>query len=335
MAVNNEDRKRIIMAYLDGKDEIEISNLLQINRNTIHTIIKIYLSEGRIDAKPRGGTRRKSLEPEDKNFIKNLIDENCSITINSIKDKLHTDLNKEVSRSTITRAISNFEYTYKMVCRIPEKRNDETVFEIRKQYAMEYMRLLTETNQNKILFIDEVGFNITMRSRKGRSKKNTRAIQIVKNIRSRNISVCCCLSINGIVHYKTQDHAFNEVAFYDYIKELLEILQSNNPNSKYVLIMDNVPFHKNAAIKDLIIESGHNLKLLPPYSLFLNPIENMFSKSKNFVKQSRVNNEEELIIAIRNSFQNDYITSEDCEAYYRHMFGFIAPCIDKQPIIDE
>jgi transposase len=37
--------------------------------------------------------------------------------------------------------------------------------------------------------------------------------------------------------------------------------------------MDNVPFHKNMKVKNIIEAAGHNILLLPPYSPFLNPIE--------------------------------------------------------------
>ncbi|OMJ16922.1 hypothetical protein AYI70_g6294, partial [Smittium culicis] len=42
--------------------------------------------------------------------------------------------------------------------------------------------------------------------------------------------------------------------------------------------MDNVAFHKTELVKTFIENSGFKLLYLPPYSPFLNLIENLFSK---------------------------------------------------------
>jgi transposase len=48
--------------------------------------------------------------------------------------------------------------------------------------------------------------------------------------------------------------------------------------------MDNVAFHKNAGVRSNIERRGNRLLLLPPYSPFLNPIENLFSKWKEIIR---------------------------------------------------
>jgi transposase len=58
--------------------------------------------------------------------------------------------------------------------------------------------------------------------------------------------------------------------------------------------MDNVRFHKAPAIITLFKDSVHELVFLLPYSSFLNPIENVFSKWKNYVKLAAANTKDEL-----------------------------------------
>jgi transposase len=59
--------------------------------------------------------------------------------------------------------------------------------------------------------------------------------------------------------------------------------------------MDNVKFHHTVSIKEKILSKGHIVIYLPPYSPFLNPIENLFSQWKQLVRNSSPNNEDELI----------------------------------------
>ena len=60
-------------------------------------------------------------------------------------------------------------------------------------------------------------------------------------------------------------------------------------------IMDNVRFYKVTAICSLIKQSGFELLYLPLYSPFLNPIENAFSKWKQYVRQAKPSNENDLV----------------------------------------
>ncbi|MCP5019015.1 MAG: hypothetical protein GY938_27610 [Ketobacter sp.] len=66
--------------------------------------------------------------------------------------------------------------------------------------------------------------------------------------------------------------------------------------------MDNVRFHKMNDIKTMIFENGHIVEFLPPYSPFLNPIENVFSKWKNIVERDRNSSEDKLIESIGSGF---------------------------------
>ena len=60
---------------------------------------------------------------------------------------------------------------------------------------------------------------------------------------------------------------------------------------------------------------------LPPYSPFLNPIENVFSVWKNLVISGNAENEQQLRSLISSKFEE--ITHDHCEAFYRKMKGYV------------
>ena len=49
-------------------------------------------------------------------------------------------------------------------------------------------------------------------------------------------------------------------------------------DDRHVVIMDNAAFHKGSQTAALIRDAGASLLFLPPYSLGLNPIENVSLK---------------------------------------------------------
>jgi len=75
----------------------------------------------------------------------------------------------------------------------------------------------------------------------------------------------------GIVQSNIDTEVFNTWVQKIFIPDLPE-------NS--VVIMDNAAFHKSQKTRDLIINNGHNIEFLPPYSPDLNPIENKWAQAK-------------------------------------------------------
>src|SRR5205085_10031627 len=54
-----------------------------------------------------------------------------------------------------------------------------------------------------------------------------------------------------------------------------------------IVVMDNLPAHKNPAVRQLIDAAGAELRYLPPYSPDLNPIEQGFSKLKDHLRKAQ------------------------------------------------
>jgi len=65
-------------------------------------------------------------------------------------------------------------------------------------------------------------------------------------------------------------------------QDLLPKLPQNS-----VIIMDNATFHKGSAMQEKIIEAGHILEYLPPYSPDLNPIEKKWAQIKSIRRKER------------------------------------------------
>jgi transposase len=81
--------------------------------------------------------------------------------------------------------------------------------------------------------------------------------------------------------------------------------------------LDNARIHHARSIDF----NGFNQLFFPPYSPFLNPIENCFSKWKNSVRRSTSNNRNELFGNIENGFNS--ISSNDCIGYWNNMLRYL------------
>lgn len=328
MHLSNEKRQLIIKLSNEGKSNIEISKTLSCSRHQVYRAIKIFDTEGRDEKKITGGLKNRKLSQEHNDFIMDLVDEDCSITLKEIKRKLNERFQLQVCISTISNVLGDFMYSFKRVHLVPIRRNCINTINLRFQYIVKLLRIISN-EESKIIFVDETGFNVSMRSLYGRSRKNTYPTKIVKSIRSKNISMSCCISKDRMIYYELIERAYNRENYGAFLTNLFaKLIEIGWHNC--TLIMDNVPFHKCEEIQNSIVAFGHSVLYLPPYSPFLNPIEEAFSKIKDRVRRSQPKNSEELMTAIQTSYSS--VSPNDCTGYYNHMKSYIDDCLNNQEI---
>ncbi|MDP9479099.1 MAG: transposase [Actinomycetota bacterium] len=83
-----------------------------------------------------------------------------------------------------------------------------------------------------------------------------------------------------------------------------------------VAVMDNLSSHKGPRIRELIERRGCELSYLPPYSPYLNPIEQAFSKLKALLRRAQARTCEALVEAMGRAL--DAITARDTSGFFRH-----------------
>lgn len=324
-SVTSEIRKRIISLALEGKGNGFIANLLGLPRTTVVTIVSKFYNKGEDDVKKRGGNHRGKLTSEQKEHICRKVDENCFLSLNELVLNVYEQFGISVSKSTIDRCLQEFHYTIKNVLPVPIARNCERTIDLRYVYAQEFRRLEQTIPLESFLFLDEVGFKVCTRAKKGRSKIGITATASVPQTRSRNISVVAVMNRNELLYFKIHDRAVNGDAFQICLDELKEKCQLSNIVSP-VLILDNARIHH---YRNLNFE-GYNVLYLPPYCPFLNPIENCFSKWKNIVSRNNCLNEAQLKIKISSAFFD--ISPSDCNGYYRNMLKYLNMSNNKENI---
>jgi transposase len=83
-----------------------------------------------------------------------------------------------------------------------------------------------------------------------------------------------------------------------------------------VVLLDNLSSHTDRAIEAMVTAAGCRLVYLPPYSPDYAPIEQAFSKLKEFLRRRGARTQAELDAAIADAL--DMITAEDARGYFKH-----------------
>jgi transposase len=160
------------------------------------------------------------------------------------------------------------------------------------------------------VFIDETGASTKMARRYGRAPRGERCRAPVPHGHWKTTTFVGALRLEGMTAPMLLDGAMHGAAFLAYVEQVLvPTLQSGD-----VVVMDNLPAHKPAAVRKAIEAAGAELRFLPPYSPDFNPIEMAFSKLKAFLKKTAARTKDDLWDAVARGI--DAFTPSECENYF-------------------
>lgn len=185
---------------------------------------------------------------------------------------------------------------------------------------------------HEFIFIDEAGFNLTKMRRRGRNIIGQRAIVHGPGQRGGNITLCAAISFRGLLHHHSKIGAYNTqhiIAFLDALH--FTVVQDRPDQPRFVVIWDNVSFHRAALVRDWFNNHNHfNVMYLPPYSPFLNPIEEFFSAWRWRVYDRQPHARQPLLQAMEQACGD--IDVQSIQAWIRHSRAYFPRCLAREDI---
>jgi transposase len=145
-----------------------------------------------------------------------------------------------------------------------------------------FIRRQPALNPERLVFIDETSATTNMTRRLGRCARGLRLLAPVPHGHWKTTTLVAGLRTTGITAPYVLDSAMNGVLFRAYVEQILAPTLSPGD----IVVMDNLPCHKVAGIREAIENREARLLYLPPYSPDLNPIEQAFAKLKALLRKA-------------------------------------------------
>ena len=120
------------------------------------------------------------------------------------------------------------------------------------------------------------------------------------------------LRTTGITAPYVLDSAMNGALFRAYVEQILAPTLSPGD----IVVLDNLPCHKVAGIREAIENRNARLLYLPPYSPDLNPIEQAFAKLKALLRKAAERTRDGLWSAIGRII--DLYRPDECRNLFRN-----------------
>ena len=164
-----EQRESIIRAFKDtNEDYLIVADTIGVNRSTARRIVARYVREGRIAERPGGGANNVRLDNEMKDYLNDILNHNCMLTLAQIKQELRRCLPRKsrIHARTMARTLDGMLFRFKIARRQAAERNRPDVIQKRQDYANWFMG---QAIVSHTVFVDECGYNIWTARSQGRA----------------------------------------------------------------------------------------------------------------------------------------------------------------------
>ncbi|WP_175422260.1 IS630 family transposase [Agrobacterium tumefaciens] len=273
-ALSDDLRLRVLKASAAGMSARQAAARFGVGISTaIRWIARA--SDGEPTSRPQGWRRSSSLDAHEA-FVVEMIDDRKDVTLDEMVERLCVERQVGISRSALGAWLRRRGWTFKKKSAHALEQDRPDVLKRRRAWFDGQLDLDPE----KLIFLDETGLSTKMARLRGRAIRGERCRAGVPHGHWKTTTFTGALRLSGMTAPFVYDGAMNGNVFLAYVEQvLLPTLQIGD-----VVVMDNLPAHKAAGVRDAIERAGAKLMFLPPYSPDFNPIENAFSKLKAMLR---------------------------------------------------
>ena len=162
------------------------------------------------------------------------------------------------------------------------------------------------------MLIGETGASTKIARLHGRAPRGQRLRASIPHGHWKTTTLVGALRLTGMPAPMVLDGPINGDWFLAYTKQVL--IPTLSPGDS--VIMDNLPAHKDPAVREAIEAAGAKLLFLSPHSPDSNPIENAFAKLKALLRKAAARTVDQLWTAVGQII--DAFTPAECANYLRH-----------------
>jgi transposase len=163
-----------------------------------------------------------------------------------------------------------------------------------------------------LVFLDETGSHLGYTPTHAWAPVGQRASATAPANRGENKTVVASLTLDGVGPLMRFDGAMTTARFEGYVRFVL----APTLRKGQVVIADNLQAHHSPAVRAAIEQRGARFLPLPTYSPDFNPIEEAFSKVKQFLRRAEARTDDDLRAATWAAFAT--ITTADAAGWFTH-----------------
>ena len=266
-------------------------------------MLRLRRQTGSIEPRPHAGGVAPALDGDALQRLRKLVEETPDATLEALRQKMGIS----GSRMIICRALQKLGLPLKKKSPHASERDTPGVRQERGEFAEE----VEPIEPSRLVFVDETGVTTAMTPAYGRAPVGER-VESSAPASWESVTVIAALAPDGVRAPLAIEGAVNAPTFLAYVERVLVPALHRGD----VVIFDNLTAHLSPDVAAAIERAGATVLPLPPYSPDFNPIEEMFSKLKEFLRRVGARAKEHLYDAIGDGLRE--VTPRDILGWFRH-----------------
>ena len=305
MGPYSKDLRQPVAAAVDHNEgsQREIARRFRVSLTFVFRLLRRRREAGTLDPKPHGGCPPTALAPDELQRLVGLIREQPDATLEQLRQRGGFSC----SLTTLWRALRRLGLTRKKKTLHADERGRPEVQKRRRSFRREVKRIEPE----RLVFVDETGVTTAMTPAYAWAPRGERADASAPRSWE-SVTVIAALGLDGVRAPLMFPGSTNAATFESYIEQVLvpELHEGD------VVVFDNLSAHLGPAVAEAIEGAGARVLPLPPYSPDYTPIEEMFSKVKEFLRRVAARVKGDLYAAIGEALRE--VTDQDIIGWFQN-----------------
>jgi transposase len=284
--LSNDLRQRILDAVDNHEgSRRELAARFKVNTSTITRLLQLRRQTGSFQPRPHGGGVVPALDRDALQRLRTLVERAPDATLEALRQGMGVS----GSRMIICRALQELGLPLQKKSPHAAERDTPEV----KRRRREFRREVGPIEPKRLVFVDETGVTTAMTPAYGRAPAGER-VEASAPASWESVTVIAALGLGGVRAPLAFPGSVNAATFESYVEQVL--VPALRPGE--VVVFDNLSSHLGPAVSEAIERAGAGVLPLPPYSPDYTPIEEMFSKFKDFLRRIGARAREHLYDAI-------------------------------------
>jgi transposase len=274
MGPYSTDLRERVAAAVDNQEgsQREIARLFRVSLSFVVRLLQRRREADTLEPRPHGGGPPSALGPDDRQRLAELIREQPDATL----EQLRQWGGFTCSLKTLWFALRRQGLTLKKKSLHASEQDRPDVQTKRRSFR----RKVKKIEPKRLIFVDETGVTTAMTPSRAWSPRGERAVDSSPGAWE-SVTVIAALSLDGVRAPLAFPGSTDTAAFQSYVDQVLVPALHKGD----VVVLDNLKPHLAPGVAKAIEQAGASVLPLPPYSPDYTPIEEMYSKVKEFLRR--------------------------------------------------
>jgi transposase len=304
-------RERILAAVDHHDGSIRwIARIFRVSASFIVRLLQRRRASGTLAPEPHRGGPAPALGPDDLERLAALVRERPDATPEQLKQQGGF----QCSLKTLWYALDRLGLTRKKKSLHADQRDRPDVQTKRRRFRREVRTI----EPGRLVFVDETGVTTAMTPAYARAPRGERAVDSAPATWE-TVTVIAALGLDGVRAPLAFPGATDTAAFRTYVERVLV----PGLHAGDVVVFDDLKPHLDTGVAAAIEGAGARVLPLPPYSPDSTPIEEMFSKVKQGLRQAEARSKAGLYDAVGDVLRR--VTLQDILGWFQHAGLYATP----------